>query len=204
MQIARLFMNAFQAIQLRIYQHISYFLTSIIFKSAQIKHRSFKSYGLPYVHVSLKGNVCIGENFTLGNSIRNNATGVTGRCKIDVRNNANLIIGNNVGITLTTITCFNQVRIDDNVKIGFGTHIMDTDFHSIDPAIRSTTDDDVKTSPIHIKRNAFIGAHCFIMKGVTIGENSIVGAGSVVTKSIPDNEIWGGNPAKFLKTIRLS
>lgn len=201
MQINKILLNTYQVINLRIYQFISYIFTNIVFCFAQIKCQSFKSYGIPYIHVSLKGNVSIGENFVLGNSIKNNATGITGRCKIDVRNNANLIIGNNVGITLTTITCFNQVRIDDNVKIGFGTHIMDTDFHSIDPAIRSTTDDDVKTAPIHIKRNAFIGAHCFIMKGVTIGENSIVGAGSVVTKSIPDNEIWGGNPAKFIRKV---
>lgn len=52
-----------------------------------------------------------------------------------------------------------------------------------------------------IEDNVFIGARCIILKGVTIGENSIVGAGSVVTKSIPANEIWAGNPAKFIRKI---
>lgn len=57
------------------------------------------------------------------------------------------------------------------------------------------------TSPVVIKDGAFIGAHCIILKGVTIGENSIVGAGSVVTKSIPDGEIWAGNPVKFIRRV---
>jgi acetyltransferase-like isoleucine patch superfamily enzyme len=47
----------------------------------------------------------------------------------------------------------------------------------------------------------FIGARCIILKGVTIGEKSIVAAGSVVTKNIPEGEVWGGNPAKFIKKI---
>lgn len=52
---------------------------------------------------------------------------------------------------------------------------------------------------VHIKRNAFIGCNTVILHGVTIGENSIVGAASVVTKDIPDNEIWGGCPARFIR-----
>ena len=55
--------------------------------------------------------------------------------------------------------------------------------------------------PVVIKDGAFIGAHTIVLKGVTIGERSIVGAGSVVTRSIPDYEIWAGNPAKFIKKV---
>ena len=57
---------------------------------------------------------------------------------------------------------------------------------------------------VHIKRNAHIGVNTLICKPVTIGENSIVGAGSVVTKDIPDNEIWAGNPARFIKNIPIN
>ena len=56
--------------------------------------------------------------------------------------------------------------------------------------------------PIAIGDNAFIGAHSTILKGVTIGANSIIGAASLVTTNIPDNEIWGGNPAKFIRKIK--
>lgn len=57
------------------------------------------------------------------------------------------------------------------------------------------------SAPVIIEDNAFIGARSIILKGVTIGANSIIGAGSVVTKSIPANEIWAGNPAKFIRKI---
>ena len=54
-----------------------------------------------------------------------------------------------------------------------------------------------------IEDNVFIGAHSTILKGVTIGQNSIIGACSVVTKNIPPNEIWAGNPAKFIKKLEI-
>ena len=56
-----------------------------------------------------------------------------------------------------------------------------------------------KVGKVEIKDNAFIGANTVICNSVTIGRNAVVGAGSVVTKDIPDNEIWGGNPAHFIK-----
>lgn len=52
---------------------------------------------------------------------------------------------------------------------------------------------------VHIGKNAFIGAHTIICNSVSIGEHSIIGAGSVVTKDIPPYEIWGGNPAHFIR-----
>ena len=58
---------------------------------------------------------------------------------------------------------------------------------------------DYRKGSVHIKRHAWIGARTIICQGVTIGENAVVGAGSVVTKDIPDNEIWAGNPARYIK-----
>lgn len=56
---------------------------------------------------------------------------------------------------------------------------------------------------VHIKENAFIGCNTVICNAVTIGKNAIVGAGSVVTKDIPENEVWAGNPARFIKKRQL-
>ena len=58
-----------------------------------------------------------------------------------------------------------------------------------------------ETKPVIIKDGAFIGADGIILKGVTIGKKSVIGAGSVVTKSVPDGEIWAGNPAKFIRKL---
>jgi len=60
----------------------------------------------------------------------------------------------------------------------------------------------IRTAPVIIEDYAFIGAHSTILKGVTIGRNSIIGAGSLVCKSVPANEIWGGNPAKYIRNIK--
>lgn len=57
---------------------------------------------------------------------------------------------------------------------------------------------------IRIKKNAFIGCNTVICNSVTIGENAVVGAGSIVNKDIPPNEIWGGNPAKFIKKREIN
>lgn len=85
-----------------------------------------------------------------------------------------------------------------------GTRIFDTDHHPIDWRERRMPGNGLKAkhSPILIEDDVFIGTGCCIMKGVTIGARSIVAAGSVISKSIPPNEVWGGNPAKFIKRIK--
>lgn len=87
------------------------------------------------------------------------------------------------------------------------------DLITIEPGVRLTTGASILThfynpmtghydkGSVTIKKDAFIGANAIITKPVTIGMCSVVGAGSVVTKDIPDFEIWAGNPAKFLKTL---
>ena len=57
--------------------------------------------------------------------------------------------------------------------------------------------------PVRIKSGAWIGGHSIILKGVTIGKNSVIGAGSIVTHDIPDNEVWAGNPAKYIKKFKI-
>ena len=89
------------------------------------------------------------------------------------------------------------------MKIGAGCMVFDTNFHNTDFQIRNSTDalETISTSPVLIDDNVFIGTRSIICKGVHIGKNSIVAAGSVVVKNIPENEVWGGNPAKFIKKI---
>lgn len=123
------------------------------------------------------------------------------RCAIWVRAGASLTIGNNCGFNGVLLYASNSIVIGDNVNIGGGTRIMDTDFHPLDYMERRNGINGTKAAPIVIENDAFIGANCIILKGITIGARSIVAAGSVVTKSIPSDEVWGGNPAKFIRKL---
>jgi acetyltransferase-like isoleucine patch superfamily enzyme len=174
---------------------------TILFYVNGVKCESFTSYGMPYIHVSLQAQCIIGKNFKMNNGLLYSDSGVNGKCRIEVRDEAVLTIGNNVGMSDVTITCHEKISIGNNILLGVGSQIRDTDNHSLNSQDRLIGLDwkNKKTSPIIIKDNVFIGAYSFILKGVTIGENSIVGAGSVVTKNIPNNEIWAGNPAKFIR-----
>jgi len=88
------------------------------------------------------------------------------------------------------------ITIEDQVLIGPKVNLV-TENHPLDPEDRRA----LITKPIVVKRNAWIGAGATILPGVTIGENSVVAAGAVVSKDVPDNVIVGGIPAKFIKSI---
>jgi acetyltransferase-like isoleucine patch superfamily enzyme len=173
----------------------------IIFYGQNVKFKNIQTNGLPYVMVALGGRFSIGQNFKMNNGLIGNPIGRPQKCTFIVDRNARLIIGNNVGISQAAIICHDSI-IGNNTKIGGGCCIYDTDFHSISYKERLDFHIDKKNKknkPIEIKNNVFIGAHSTILKGVTIGENSIVGACSVVTKSIGRDEIWAGNPARFIR-----
>ena len=83
--------------------------------------------------------------------------------------------------------------------------MYDTDCHAISYADRRDVKTDIpKRQKVIIGENSFIGAGSTILKGVTIGNRSIIGAGSVVACDVPSDEIWAGNPAKFIKRIGKS
>lgn len=86
----------------------------------------------------------------------------------------------------------NHVLISHHVCLCSSSHQIDVNFS--EPQYRKDT-----WEPIHINDNVFIGANVTILMGVTIGKNAVIGAGSVVTKNVPDNEIWAGNPANKTK-----
>lgn len=178
--------------------------TKLILKGNNVLFDSFRTSGVPYVMVArgAKG-MSIGKNFTMNNGIKGNPIGCYERCTFFVDRNSEIIIGDNVGISQTALIAHADITIGDNVKIGGGTCVYTSDFHSLNSELRRTGEDlkHRKSAPVTIEHDVFIGARCIILKGVTIGENSIVGAGSVVTKSIPANEIWAGNPAKFIRKI---
>lgn len=116
---------------------------------------------------------------------------------------ARIEVGCNVGLSGTTVCAAKLVVIGDDCLVGADVLICDTDFHPVAPADRRRNDrpDEIGTAPVYIGNNVFIGARSMILKGVCIGENSVIGAGSVVTQDIPKNVIAAGNPAQVVRWI---
>jgi len=146
------------------------------------------------------GKIVFGKNVQIASSRYSNPIGGDTRTAFIVSSGAILLIGNNCGISNSTIFCTKRIIIEDNVLIGGGTKIYDTDFHPLDYYARiNNINESISRREVIIKEGAFIGGHSIILKGVKISKQSIIGAGSVVSKDIPDFEIWAGNPAKFIK-----
>lgn len=163
---------------------------------------NLKLYGLVRMYAQNNGKIIIGRNCTIVSSAKNNPVGGGKKTILCAKNGGLITIGDNVGISNAEIVSLCSIIIENNVLIGGGTVILDSDHHSQNYVERMENDkESIKCKPVIIKEGAFIGAHCLILKGVTIGKHGIVGAGSVVTKTIPDNEIWAGNPAKKIGQI---
>lgn len=157
------------------------------------------------IFIQNNGSIEIGKGFQANSGAEFNPIGGDTILRlISFTKESKIIIGENVGISNSTILAWEKIEIGNNVMIGGGVKIWDTNFHSLDPIIRTNgiIDNDVKTAPIKIDDYAFIGAGSIILKGVHIGRNSIIAAGSVVVKSIPENVIAGGNPCKIIKNIK--
>lgn len=106
-------------------------------------------------------------------------------------------MGKNVFINFDcTFLALGGITIEDDVLIGPKVSLI-TENHPLNPHQRKG----LTAKPIHIKKNAWIGANATILPGVTIGKNAVVAAGAVVSKNVPDNTIVGGIPAKMIKTI---
>lgn len=149
------------------------------------------------------GRILIGKSFCCNNKLKSNSVGVFQPCFFNVSNfESEILIGDNVGISGSTINATMQVVIGNNVLIGSGCLITDTDSHPLHWEDRLRNDNTkTKSAPIRIEDNVFIGARSIVLKGVTIGEGSVVGAGSVVSKDVPPFSVVCGNPAQIIKKI---
>jgi len=116
----------------------------------------------------------------------------------------NSVIGKNVKVSSHTFIC-EGVQIDDNVFIGHNVSFINDKYPRASKADGSLqTEADWKVVPTRVKRGASIGTSATILCGVTIGENAIVGAGSVVTRDVPDNAVVVGNPARIMKKVEAA
>jgi len=126
-----------------------------------------------------------------------------GYAYIEARNpGSKVIIGNGTWINnnFVAISEHKSITIGENVFIGTFVEIFDSNFHGLEPDRRCISNPE-EACPVIIEDNVFIGSNVKILKGVTIGRDSVIANGSIVTKSIPAGVVAGGNPARVLKQL---
>lgn len=178
------------------------FVKSRIFKYRVLSDLKPEGHLLRYIAPVLfsgKGKVVLGHSVKLGYaqsplyySHYNYIEARVKTAKINIGNN--VIINNNC-----CIVALDRIEIGDHCTIGINFSALDSDFHYLDPNKRHEKNPPAK--PIKIGENVFVGNHVTVLKGVVIGNNVVVGSNSLVSKSVPDNVVIGGNPAQIIKTL---
>ena len=153
---------------------------------------------------SYSGTIEIGNTFNvISHNSRVTANSVSAPSRL-VSYGGIISIGDNVGVNGVSITARSKtIRIGNHVMIGPNCVIVDSDFHQLDPDKRCGFEP-VTDADVTIKDNVWLGMNVIILKGVTIGENSVIGAGSVVTTNIPSNVVAVGSPAKVVRSIHFN
>ncbi|MBZ0302117.1 MAG: acyltransferase [Anaerolineae bacterium] len=162
----------------------------------------WRLYGLPILQKHRRSTLTLGPGLSLRSTVRSNPLGPNHPVILSTRRpEAVLHIGAHFGMTGGSIVAEERIIIGDRVTIGANCIITDTDFHPLDPQQRQADPMNGATAPVHIDHDVFIGMHCLILKGVTIGAGSIIGAGSVVTHALPPGVIAAGSPARIIREL---
>lgn len=162
--------------------------------------------GFPLIFKHKTARIIIGKGVTLNSTCQSNFAGINHRVILAAPTETSILtIGEGSGISGSTIVAVKEVIIEDGVGLGVNSCIYDTDFHPIDAVARrkqkSIKDATAKT--VCIKEGALIGANAIVLKGVMVGRFTVIGAGSVVSRDIPDDVIAAGNPAEVIKKINV-
>lgn len=190
-----------------IHRKICHFVTWYKMTCLCKEFNNFYTAGIPYIEISRRrgGIIIIGDNFSMNNGMANNQIGYGNTPCVLIANNGEIVIGNNVGISQASLIAYNgKIRLGNHTILGGGVKIYTTDFHPIDYSLRRNYASNVSSmqcADVSIGEDSFIGAGSIILKSVTIGDRVIIGAGSVVTKSIPSNSIAAGNPCRVIRTL---
>jgi acetyltransferase-like isoleucine patch superfamily enzyme len=172
------------------------------FRYKKIFVNKIKIFGLPIIDVNKNSKAIFGNNLVLNSNSYFSEPGINHPVILRTLNsNAKLVIGNNVGISGGGICAAKSIEIGNNVMFGANAFVTDTDFHPIDVENRRFSRENIHTANVIIEDNVFLGMNTIVLKGVKIGKNSVIGAGSIVAQDIPENVIAAGIPAKVIKHI---
>jgi len=189
----------FAILNLSIFKSYLFFLTKA--KNVDVAIGKVNLVGLPVITAASNSILRVGDNVTFVSSRYFNPIGLNKRTNIRLlRNKSKLVIGNNTGLSGVTICCEKEITIGNNVGFGANCIIIDTDFHNFRAKEQKDFDDPalVPVEPVVIEDNVKIGMNVTILKGVSIGNGTIIAANSTVVKSCPPDSFLAGNPAKII------
>jgi acetyltransferase-like isoleucine patch superfamily enzyme len=156
-------------------------------------------YGRPIFRRERSSRIVVSQRSVFRSAAASNAAGLTRRCLIaTLAEGAVLEIGRRCGMSATVVAAAERVIIGDDVLCGANVTICDTDWHHPDPRRRNEIG---PSAPVVIEDNVWLGLNVVVLKGVTIGRDAVIGAGSVVTKSVPAGMIAAGNPAVIVGPV---
>lgn len=167
--------------------------------------------GLPAIRRAPRGVIRIGNNCKFISVFSANSHGVSRPCFLSaISVGSEIHIGNDCGLSGTIITASQKVVLGDRVQCGANTLITDNDAHSLDASVRRAEMErrlppgveHTISKPVIIRDDVWLGMGVTVLKGVEIGERAVIGAGSLVTKSIPPDSLAVGTPAKVIKRLR--
>jgi acetyltransferase-like isoleucine patch superfamily enzyme len=158
--------------------------------------------GAPIITRHAGSTIRIGRNVVLCSRSADTALGVAHPVIIRTLSpDARIEVGDDAGLSGTTICAATSVSIGAECLIGADVSIVDTDFHPLAPTGRRYSREGIAHFPVAIGRNVFIGTGSRILKGAQIGDDTVIGAGSVVTGTIPAGVIAAGNPCRVLRKL---
>ena len=185
-------------------RHIYLYLIYLVVKFKYRDRIQFRGFTIVYArgnsHINFMKNEYAGGKTLINSHFLSNMLGVCKRTYIYAERGSTINIGCGCGISATTIAAMDRITIGNYVRIGANCTIMDNDSHPLNKSRKyPMLPGDIGHRPIIIEDECFIGANSIILKGTHLGKNCVVGAGSVVSGTFPDNSIIAGNPAKFIK-----
>ena len=162
--------------------------------------RGWRLHGTPIIQKHRQSRMHFGDRLALRSTVRSNPLGANHPVILCTwREDSLLQVGDDFAMTGGTICTLERIIIGHRVTVGANSTIVDTDFHPLQPDLRLSQPQGASGSAVTIEDDVFIGMNCLILKGVTIGRGSVVGAGSVVTQNVPASVIVAGNPAKVIR-----
>lgn len=178
--------------------------TRLMMAFSRVKHgKKLRLKGNAFIFNKRGASLTIGNNVTVNSSFLSNMVGLYQRSIIMTRRaGAQIKIGNNVGMSAVTVYARKSITVGDNTLIGANTKILDNDFHPLEVESRNQkVEEEIACKEVVIGKNCFIGCNAIILKGTTLGDGCVVGAGAVVSGAFPANSFIAGNPAKIVKAI---